>query len=195
MARSMLESHLNQVRRRLVLDQLLGLVAWSWVIALSFGVVWLVVQPFVFAGLSEAVASLEKSSATRRHIVLLTDGWSRSGQYDDLIERMAGIKTERKLFEMRYSIDAQKPVDYPGITPTGALDLVTNRMQLDMLLLHEQDFLNFLNDLQRSRQAYVSVRHCDIARNDRPATGPTVSPTLKSECTVDLINLVEAQPS
>ena len=113
----------------------------------------------------------------------------------DLIERMAGIKTERKLFEMRYSIDAQRAVDYPGIAPTGALDLVTNRMQLNMLLLHEQDFLNFIHDLQQSRQAYVSVRRCDITRNDGPATGPTVQPTLKSECTVDLINLVEAQAS
>ena len=50
-------------------------------------------QTNIFAGLSEAVASLEGSSATRRHIVLFTDGWSSSGQYDDLIRRMtaAGI--------------------------------------------------------------------------------------------------------
>jgi hypothetical protein len=53
MARSMLDHHLNQVRRRLVLDQLLGLVAWAWVVSLTLGVVWLVVQPLVFAGLSE----------------------------------------------------------------------------------------------------------------------------------------------
>jgi uncharacterized membrane protein len=47
----------------------------------------------IFAGLSEAVASLEGASATRRHIVLFTDGWSSSGAYDELLERMeaAGI--------------------------------------------------------------------------------------------------------
>jgi uncharacterized membrane protein/Mg-chelatase subunit ChlD len=50
-------------------------------------------QTNIFAGLSEAVASLEGTAATRRHIVLLTDGWSRSGDYSALIERMkaAGI--------------------------------------------------------------------------------------------------------
>ena len=50
-------------------------------------------QTNIFAGLSEAVASLEQTSATRRHIVLFTDGWSSSGEYDDLIRRMsaAGI--------------------------------------------------------------------------------------------------------
>ena len=47
----------------------------------------------IFSGLDQAVGSLEKATATRRHIILLTDGWSRSGQYDDIIKRMkaAGI--------------------------------------------------------------------------------------------------------
>jgi uncharacterized membrane protein len=50
-------------------------------------------QTNIFAGLSEAVASLEGTSATRRHIVLFTDGWSSSGEYDALLARMgaAGI--------------------------------------------------------------------------------------------------------
>jgi uncharacterized membrane protein len=50
-------------------------------------------QTNIFAGLSEAVASLENVSATRRHIVLFTDGWSSSGEYEDLLRRMqaAGI--------------------------------------------------------------------------------------------------------
>jgi uncharacterized membrane protein len=46
-------------------------------------------QTNVYAGLSEAVTSLEQATATRRHIVLFTDGWSNSGQYDDLLKRMA----------------------------------------------------------------------------------------------------------
>ncbi len=46
-------------------------------------------QTNIFAGLDEAVKSLEGASATRRHIILLTDGWSSSGQYDQLLERMA----------------------------------------------------------------------------------------------------------
>jgi uncharacterized membrane protein len=46
-------------------------------------------QTNIFAGLSAAVDSLEQTSATRRHIVLFTDGWSSSGQYEQLLERMA----------------------------------------------------------------------------------------------------------
>ena len=47
----------------------------------------------IFAGLEQAVESLEGAAATRRHIILLTDGWSSSGQYEEILQRMeaAGI--------------------------------------------------------------------------------------------------------
>jgi len=47
----------------------------------------------IFAGLENAVDSLEQARSTRRHIILLTDGWSSSGQYRELLARMkvAGI--------------------------------------------------------------------------------------------------------
>jgi uncharacterized membrane protein len=50
-------------------------------------------QTNIFAGLEQAVTSLEGAAATRRHIILLTDGWSSSGQYDAILARMkaAGI--------------------------------------------------------------------------------------------------------
>jgi uncharacterized membrane protein len=50
-------------------------------------------QTNIFAGLDQAVSSLESATATRRHIILLTDGWSTSGQYDAILAKMkaAGI--------------------------------------------------------------------------------------------------------
>ncbi len=50
-------------------------------------------QTNIVSGLTAAVEALEGVQAERRHIVLLTDGWSTSGQYDQLLERMqaAGI--------------------------------------------------------------------------------------------------------
>ncbi len=45
-------------------------------------------QTNIFAGLSAAVDQLEGTNAERRHIVLLTDGWSSSGAYADLLARM-----------------------------------------------------------------------------------------------------------
>ena len=50
-------------------------------------------QTNIYAGLDEAVKSLDGVTATRRHIILLTDGWSSSGQYDEILAKMkaAGI--------------------------------------------------------------------------------------------------------
>jgi uncharacterized membrane protein len=50
-------------------------------------------QTNIYAGLDQAVESLKDTTATRRHIILLTDGWSRSGDYRQIIDRMkaAGI--------------------------------------------------------------------------------------------------------
>ncbi len=45
-------------------------------------------QTNIYSGLDEAVKSLEGTTATRRHIILLTDGWSTSGQYDDILKKM-----------------------------------------------------------------------------------------------------------
>ena len=47
----------------------------------------------IFSGLDQAVQSLKEAKATRRHIILLTDGWSNSGQYDGILAEMkdAGI--------------------------------------------------------------------------------------------------------
>ena len=45
-------------------------------------------QTNIFAGLEQAVKSLEGTTATRRHIILLTDGWSTSGQYDAILKQM-----------------------------------------------------------------------------------------------------------
>lgn len=42
----------------------------------------------IFAGLSTAVSAIKDVSAKFKHVILLTDGWSNSGNYDALIREM-----------------------------------------------------------------------------------------------------------
>jgi hypothetical protein len=114
----------------------------------------------------------------------------------DLIDAIARIKNERRLFEIRYNIEAQKPLDYPGIVRATPVDFVGSRMKLEMLLLHEEDLLKFLTDLDATGKAYVSVRQCSVLRVDRGGVAPgSVVPRLRSECLIDLIALKQVKPA
>jgi hypothetical protein len=113
----------------------------------------------------------------------------------DLIDLIARIKNTNKLFDIRYNIEPQKPLDYAGISPAGPLDFVASRVKLNMLLLHEGDLLRFLDDLEAAGRSYV-VRRCAIERVDRAAaSSQAVVPRLESECQVDLIALKQVKPS
>jgi hypothetical protein len=115
----------------------------------------------------------------------------------DWIESISKIKNARKLFEIRYNIEAQSTVDYPGVVATSAADFVVSRMRLNMLLLHEGDLLNFLSDLQAAGKAHVSVRRCSVTRIERgAAASPTsLQPRLRAECLVDLVSVRGIKPA
>ncbi len=115
----------------------------------------------------------------------------------DWIESIARIKNDRKLFEIRYNFEAQRPLDYPGLVATGTADFVVSRLKLDMLLLHEGDLLNFLADLQAGIKAHVSVRNCAVTRIERGAApgATTLQPRLRAECQVDLVSVRGVKPA
>ncbi|MFM9966978.1 MAG: hypothetical protein ACKVQK_01045 [Burkholderiales bacterium] len=106
----------------------------------------------------------------------------------DLIDSIAKIKTARKLYEIRYNMDSQKPLGYPGIKPAGNMDLVASRMKLDMQLLHEEDLLKFLKDLETAALSHVSVRRCTLDKIDRgPTQALAAVPRINSTCDIDLV--------
>jgi hypothetical protein len=115
----------------------------------------------------------------------------------DWNESIARIKNDRKLFEIRYNFEAQRPLDYPGLVATGTADFVVSRLKLDMLLLHEGDLLNFLADLQAGIKAHVSVRNCAVTRIERGAApgATTLQPRLRAECQVDLVSVRGIKPA
>ena len=115
----------------------------------------------------------------------------------DWIESIARIKNNRKLFEIKYRIEAQRALDYPGVAATSGAEFVVSRMRLDMLLLHENDLLDFLSDLQAAKKAYVSVRQCSVMRLDRgnAASGSALQPRLRADCQVDLVSIRGIRPA
>lgn len=112
----------------------------------------------------------------------------------DWIEAIARIKNTRKLSEIKYSIEAQKPLDYPGVISSPNAEFVVSRMKLEMLLLHEGDLLDFLDDLKGEGRAHVNVKRCTVTRTV-PATTTSLQPRLRAECVVDLISVKGMKPA
>lgn len=112
----------------------------------------------------------------------------------DWIEKIRKIKQARKLIDVRYEIAPQKPID-SEVAPSAlnGFDILSSPMKLDMLLLHENDLLDFLADLRGGVQGYVRVKKCDVARatGTAPEHGP--APQLTASCEVCWITIREKQ--
>ena len=98
------------------------------------------------------------------------------------VERIRSIKEQRKLLDIRYELSRPQVImDKPGN------EIVISNMKLQMQLLHEEDLLNFLDDLRHSVPAYLRLRSCDVERLvASESAGPTIA-QLKAECSIDWI--------
>ena len=113
----------------------------------------------------------------------------------DWVDTITAIKNERRLFNISYSIEPQKELDYPGFAPGGGVNFVSSRVKIEIQLLHEEDLLNFIDDLAKRGRSYLSVRSCDVQRSERGSGGTTLAPRLAAACVFDLITIRHNKPA
>jgi len=107
----------------------------------------------------------------------------------DWVDRINSIKTARKLLDIKYSIEPQRLVDYPGIGGPGEVEFLTSPMTVEMALLHEEDLFRFLADLRSTLNAHVLVRSCTMERSDRSPSDRALTARLRAACNIDLITI------
>ena len=114
----------------------------------------------------------------------------------DWVDTVTAIKNERRLFSIGYSIEPQKELDYPGFSPGGSVKFMVSRAKITMQLLHEEDLLNFIDDLAKRGKPYLSVRSCNVTREGTGgAGGATLAPRLQANCVFDLITISHNKPA
>ena len=114
-------------------------------------------------------------------------GEERRLEWADAIAR---IRTQRELLDLRYRVERQQLLNSVPGKPAG-VDFFASTMQLNMALLHEEDLLRFLADLRASGNAYYSVKKCLVVRSGPAATGATLTPRLRADCSIDLITILD----
>jgi hypothetical protein len=104
----------------------------------------------------------------------------------DWIDRLAQLAQAHDLASLEYELAPQQPAGIESLPlATGRYEFLASRMKLKLGLLHEQQLLDFLDDLARPDAAMLRLRACRIERiADRPADA-----RLAADCTVDWITL------
>lgn len=102
----------------------------------------------------------------------------------DWVDALLIVQEENKLSDLQYSIDPQKPFDYPGVTQSAGVETLSSPMKLELNMLHEGDLFRVLAGLRQRLPPYMAVNDCAI---ERQADG-----RLKASCKADLITIREA---
>lgn len=110
------------------------------------------------------------------------------------VERIAQVKTARRLLDLQYELSPQKPVEesiLPGGAVAGGYEFMASTMKLQLPLLHEDDLLGLIADLRRTVHAHLLVRDCMIERTATATTDHGLPAQMRARCTIDWITLRE----
>lgn len=109
-----------------------------------------------------------------------------------LIENIARIKEQRKLFGFDYQIAAQQPVQTHAALSQGESEsefgLYGSQMKFSLAVLHEEDWLTALDDLKEYNSGVSLLRECTVTRTGKDDAN-IASPKLKAECLMIWLSL------
>lgn len=111
----------------------------------------------------------------------------------DWVETIRKIKAERGIYEIKYTIEPRRPVDYPGLKQEPGVELLMSRVKLEAAVLHEGDLVSLLNDIRARVAPIVVVRSCALQRTDRSRSLEGSGPRLRSECAIDFVTIRDAK--
>jgi hypothetical protein len=109
----------------------------------------------------------------------------------DWIERLATIKTSRRLFDIHYDIAQQRKLDSAA---TNGPAVMVSKMDISMPLLHEGDLFNLIDDLRATPRGYFQVKKCSIRRSiSAPTDRKVLAPMLSAGCELDFFTIREPE--
>lgn len=104
------------------------------------------------------------------------------------IETISQIRSSRIFYDIEYKIEAQQPYN---LEPAPELfSVFASPMTIQFDLLHEEDLLNFLNDLQNKAKGMFVLTECTVERKeDANIDSKTTPAKLKSSCNMNWISI------
>ena len=123
------------------------------------------------ADLTERLAGIEDQRQLLRRFINDYRKWESSGSLDehkliDWVRTMDAIKDRRKLFKIAFNFGDQRQLSANASRftegGTAAMSLVEMRVEMDML--HDMDFLMFMESLDQGASALFFPTECQVTR-------------------------------
>ena len=104
----------------------------------------------------------------------------------DWVELVRSTQRDRQLLGLDYEIQPQTSLSKSN----GSHTFMRSIMRVQLPLLHEEDLLRFVGDLQAHAPAFVRVRSCRIGRGGgQPTDMDSLPAQLQADCQLDWITL------
>ena len=118
---------------------------------------------------------------------LQTQGIIGDEQRLEWVELLKSIRDKRRLFDLQYEIEPQRPLDAGA---RSGLAFFASAMKIQLKLLHEEDLTRFIDDLRRNAPALILVNNCNVSRlPQQQSAASDVQAHLLAECRIDWITI------
>ena len=147
--------------------------------------------------LREAQARVESAKREREDLqassVIFADlvdrGMLQEENRLDFVERLEQLRAQFRLAGLEYEIAPQRPLALAGSRVFNTVDVLSSRVKLKMLALHEGDLLGFVNAVDRPAKGFQHIERCELRRLD--AAADAAAPRVEGECLLDWISMRE----
>ncbi len=117
---------------------------------------------------------------------LRTRGVIGDEQRLEWIELLKSIRDQRRLIDLQYEIEPQRPLFPP---PASDLAFYGSTMRIQLKLLHEEDLTRLINDLRQQAKALIQTKSCKISRLPRGSAEGATSAQLQADCRIDWLTV------
>lgn len=132
------------------------------------------------------IEELEIKERTAIFLRLVNSGMTGDEKRLEWVELLRDLQRQLKLPGMNYEFGAQQALDAGSDI---AYTYQSSHLRIQLRLLHEEDLLGFLAQLQKRAKAMVLNRNCRLSRSPDSGESTPSLPNLLADCDMEWITL------
>lgn len=119
---------------------------------------------------------------------LLAQGILQEESRLELIERLDALKTRHRLLGLEYDFAPQRTLPAPGGRVFEAIEVLSTRVKIRVIALHEGDVIAFLDELAKPPRGFNPIQSCNLRRLDA-SIASQLNARVETECTLEWVTL------